>query len=173
MWISVEGNSFGQCVIASNPKYQEEVGEHKSELTTCNAKAKQSTPDGVQTVSLTLFFWSGMAIPAMKLKAGTNIMVAGRSTSREFSIRQVHALETKVYVDWWEPRNPDPLGIVEELKVRHEFKVREDEMKILFAQFLTQSKGAILTWMKDWFKENIAAVKLKKKEENGNDNEQG
>ena len=167
MLISVEGNMFCLCMITGSPQYAEEFGAYKSELTRVYAKAKQTTPDGVQTVNLTLYFWDSMAIPAMKLKPGSQIVVTGRTMSQNRIVREKMTLETMVAVEWWTPRETDPMGMLDELKARREIGERRNELKILFAQYLTECKGAILGWVADWFKEKMEAARLKK--EGGND----
>lgn len=150
----MEGNLFGLCVITGTPQYREEYGAYKSELAMVYAKAKQNTPDGVQTVNLTLYFWNEMAIPSMKLIAGTQILIAGRTMSKNKIVRDKMTLETMVSVEWWALRETDPMGMLEELKVRREITVKNKELRMVFAKMMTECKDVIKGWVMEWIGEN-------------------
>lgn len=153
MYISFHGNSFADCVIVTSPKYQEEVGEYRTELTTADAKCKEQTPDGVQSVNFRLCFFGAFAIPAMRLKAGMCIVLAGREVVQERFSHGKNVLDRQIYVDWWQARDIDPLGHLEELKVRRENTIREEENRKQFAHWLTQCKEVIIGWVAEWMKE--------------------
>ena len=159
MYINAAGNILAQCIVIGKAEFKENVGEHHVDLTRIPAKAKEATPDGTQTVNLQLCFYAASAIPAMKIPVGMNIIVAGRESSKEVFQNKRYVLERSVSVDWWVPRDTDPLHYLEELKVRRQMNTMDEELKILFAKLLTQAKSTIIEWVTDWMKNNIEAVK--------------
>ena len=159
MYINAAGNILAQCIVIGKSEFKENVGEHHVDLTRIPAKAKEATPDGTQTVNLQLCFYAASAIPAMKIPVGMNIIVAGRESSKEVFQNKRYVLERSVSVDWWVPRDTDPLHYLEELKVHREMNTMDAELKILFAKLLTQAKSTIIEWVTDWMKNNIETVR--------------
>lgn len=152
MYVNQTGNVVADCVITGVPQYNEEYGVYKRELTKVVASCKENSPEGTQTVNLVLYFFSGFAIPAMKLNKGMTIVLMGREISHEAMYRGKYVLERKVVVDWWTPREIDPMGMLEELKARREIKTREQEMKETFWSWLNLApcKELILGWIAEW-----------------------
>lgn len=150
MYVNYYGNVIADCVIVTSPKYKEEVGEHRRELTTVFAKSKEATPEGLQTVNLNLLFFSAFAIPAMKLSPTMCIVIGGREAVQEAYQKGKTVLERTLYIDWWMPRDIDPVGHLEELKVRREIQTRETEFKNIFWDWLQQCKALILKWFNEW-----------------------
>lgn len=167
MYINYFGNVFCDCVILGKPKYQEEAGEYRQEMTKATAKCKEQTPDGVQQVNLNLLFFGAFAIPAMKITSGLCIVVAGREKTNNLKQKGHYILERTIFVDWWTPREADPVGMLSELKARREITVREKEFKEIFWEWLNlpTCRELVMGWLQDWLKENAVAVKLKKKED--------
>lgn len=159
MYINYFGNVFADCIAVTSPEFREQTGEYKRDMTKVFAKCKEASPEGMQTVNLTLLFFQAMAIPAMKIGPGMCIMIAGREVSKERNERGKTVLDRTIYVDWWAARDIDPLGHLEELKVRMEQKSREEEMKLWFAQAMTKCKDTVIGWVTEWFKENLETVK--------------
>lgn len=162
MYMNNHGNVLALCIISSKPQYREEVGERKTELTKVYAKANEATPDGMQTVNLNLLFYGGLAIPAMKISPGMTLLVAGRVQSQERFERGKNVLERSLYVVWWDARDIDPLGVLEELKVRRETKTREQELKLAFWDFLNLPQIKELLFK--WFMEFVEDYKAKKQQ---------
>ena len=154
MYISFYGNAIFDCIVVSSPKYMDSVGEYKSELTKCMAKTKEQTPEGMQSVNVNLLFFNAFAIPAMKISSGMCLVVIGREQSNERMEKGRKVLERSVYVDWWAARDIDPLGHLEELKVRREMTTREIEFKNIFWEWLnTESvKELIIGWFVEWLR---------------------
>lgn len=159
MYINYFGNVFADCIAIASPEFREQAGEYKRDMTRVHARCKEATPEGMQSVNLTLCFFQAMAIPAMKISTGMCIVVAGREVTKEKDIRGKAVLDRTIYVDWWAARDIDPLGHLEELKVRMEQKSREDEMRIWFAKAMTQCKETIIGWVTEWFQNNLETVK--------------
>ena len=159
MYINAAGNVLAQCIVIGKAEFKESVGEHHVDLTKIPAMAKESTPDGTQTVNLQLCFYAASAIPAMKIPVGMNIIVAGRESSKELFQNKRYTLERTISVDWWQPRDTDPLHYLEELKVRRQMNTMDDELRILFAKLITEVKGTIIEWVTDWMKNNIEIVR--------------
>ena len=136
-------------MAARKPEYTEEAGVKRVEMTKLPAKCKELTPDGLQTVSLDLLFFKEMAIPAYKIAMGQILVVVGRESSKEYFKYKKYSLERTLLVEAWWPRELDPLGMVETLKARREMNARQTELRELFAEFLTQAKPAILSWMNE------------------------
>ena len=159
MYLNGNGNVLAQCIVIGKAEFKESVGEHHVDLTKIPAMAKESTPDGTQTVNLQLCFFAASAIPAMKIPVGMNIIVAGRESSKELFQNKRYTLERTISVDWWQPRDTDPLHYLEELKVRRQMNTMDDELRILFAKLITEVKGTIIEWVTDWMKNNIETVR--------------
>lgn len=155
MYASFYGNTVCDCIVVSSPKYLESVGEYKSELTKCVAKTKEQTPEGLQSVNLNLLFFNAFAIPAMKISSGMCLVVIGREQSTERMEKGRKVLERSLYVDWWTARDIDPLGHLEELKVRRELTTREIEFKNIFWEWLNMDavKELIIGWFVEWLRE--------------------
>ncbi len=147
MYININGNVIASCLAFTNPVYQEEAGEHRVEMTKAFAKCKESTPDGMQTVNLNLLFFNNLALPAMKIAAGTNLIIFGRESTKERLSYGKHSLERNVFVDSWFPRVIDPLNMLEELKVKRTLEAQKEEQKLMFAAMLTQCKPTIIQWV--------------------------
>ena len=158
-YINYYGNIHAIGVVSSSPEYRESVGEYKREMTRCLVKCKERTPEGVQTVNINLLFFSAMAIPAMKIPIGMCIEFMGNESVEERFSKGKTILERTVFCEKWEPRLTDPLGYMEELKVRREVGALETEFRRMFAEMLTEAKSAIMEWVKDWFKNNIETVR--------------
>ena len=155
MYINYFGNVMCDCVVLSNPQFKESVGEYKTDLTVCTAKSKEYTPEGLQSVNLRLCFFGAFAVPAMKASRGMCLMVAGRESVQEVYAKGRDVLERTIYVDWWSARDIDPLGSLEELKVRVEKKTREQEFKESFWNWLNTEpvKTLIINWFISWLRE--------------------
>ena len=155
MYISFYGNTIMDCIAISSPKYMESVGEYKSELTKCNAKCKELTPEGLQSVNVTLLFFNAFAIPAMRITSGMCLVIIGREQTSERMTNGRNVLERSVYVDWWAARDIDPLGHLEELKVRRELTTREIEFKNIFWEWLNMDavKELIIGWFVEWLRQ--------------------
>ena len=143
-YINYQGNIFADCAIVNKPKYREEVGEYKKELTKVFAKCREQTPEGVQTVNLDLCFFSALAIPAMKLTPGMCIIVLGRESTKELYTRGKNTLERTVIVDWWTAREIDPVGMLEELKARRMISSKEKELQQMVAEWLEKCLPIII-----------------------------
>ena len=167
MYINYFGNVFCDCVVVGKPKYQEEAGEYRKEMTRVSAKCKEQTPNGVQQVNLNLYFFDSFAIPAMKISSGMCIVAAGRERTNSTKSKGHYYLDRTVFVDWWTPRESDPIGMLTELKARREITVREKEFKEIFWEWLNlpACRELVMGWLAAWFKENVEAVKLKQKED--------
>ena len=149
MYLNFTGNVLAVCVAAKKPEYTEEAGARRVEVTRLPAKCKELTPDGLQTVSLDLLFFEGLAIPAMKIDMGQVLVVMGRESSKEYFKYKKYSLERTLVVEAWWFRELDPGGMLEGLKMRREMNARQDEFRELFAQFLTEAKPSILKWVYD------------------------
>ena len=171
MYINVHGNVFCDCIIATTPIYKEHFGEYQREMTRCIGKCKEQTPEGLQSVNLNLLFFSAFAVPAMKISPGMCIVVAGREASEERFFGGKNVLDRTLVVDWWQARDIDPLGHLEELKVRRENTIREEENRKQFARWLTQCKGVIIGWVADWMKEMKNNKKAKGDKGDGQESE--
>ena len=135
-YINYQGNIFADCIISGALSYKEEAGEYKREMTRAFAQCKEATPDGMQTVNLDLRFFSGFAIPAYKLQRGMCIVVLGRELAKEKYTHGRNVLSRIVTVDWWWPRDVDPLGMLEELQARRAIAAQEKELKQAVAEWL-------------------------------------
>ena len=155
-YINFFGNCFFDCVVVASPTYKEAVGEYGAEMTKCIAKCKEATPEGLQTINVNLLFFGAFAIPAMKIPSGMCLVALGREVVKERYAKGRDILERTIYVDWWFPRDIDPLGHLEELKVRVEQKTREREFKEAFWAWLNTEpvKALILNWFITWLREH-------------------
>ena len=167
MYINQGGNVFCVCTAVTKPTYKEESGEKRVELAYLNAKCREASPEGTQTVSLDLLFYGTAAIPAMKIAPGHTLVIAGRESSKEAFAWGKHKLNRTVIVDWWGFREIDPGGILDELKARREIFTREREFREMFAEFLTEAKPSIIKWIMDYSKEMREANSNDKGSENG------
>lgn len=170
MYLNMNGNVATVCVAVTKPEYREEVGEKRLELTKVFAKCREATPDGEQIVNVDLLFYSGMAIPAMRISPGMTLFVVGRESPKEFMQRGKMVLERSLYVTCWMARDIDPLGMLEELKARKATKTREQELKLAFWEFLNlpQIKELLFQWFKEFvedYKKLGKADKSEKKED--------
>ena len=75
MYINQTGNVVGVCTVTSMPVYLEESGEKRVELTRMAAKTIESSPEGTQTVFMSLLFYTVLAIPAKALKPGGKLVI--------------------------------------------------------------------------------------------------
>ena len=172
MYLNNAGNVFAVCTVVSTPEYKEEVGEKRLELTKAYAKCTEMTPDGKQNVGVNLMFFSALALPAMKIAPGMKLLVAGCQETEERYVYGRNRLEHTLYVEWWSARVIDPLGLEAELRTRREIDSKVNDLRLLFAQFLTECKPTIGNWVKAWVMEiieQIKATKTKKKEGNASD----
>lgn len=158
MYLNVTGNTFAVCQIVSKPQFVEEYGEYKKDLTKVSARCKETSAEGTQTVNLSLYFWDGLAIPAMKISVGMSIWVAGREKTMSYTKNGKNVLERSLFVEGWGARETDPLGMLVELQARREAKVNEETLRLTFLELLTQAKPAILQWIADWIKEHISLI---------------
>lgn len=170
MYLNMNGNVAAVCVVASKPEYREEVGERKMEMTKVYAKCKESTPDGPQVVNLDLLFYGGLAIPAMKISSGMTLIVFGRESPKERFTKGKYTLERSLFVTGWSARDIDPLGNLEELKVRREIKTRDRELKETFWEWLNLPQ--IKSLLNQWFLEFLEGYKESMKR-NANNSEKG
>ena len=164
MYLSVHGNTICVCTLTTQPMYLEETGEYKQELTRIGAKALELSPEGTQTIFMTVLFYKNMAIPAKALKAGDVIVVFGREMSKEKFQWGKHKLERTVIADFWIPRWIDPLGMITNLQVHRDATIKEREYKTILAEYLTECKPAIIQWVVDYFKSMKAANNSKQKD---------
>ena len=166
MYLNAMGNVHTVCKVIGKPKYAEEVGAKRVEMTKVPAKATEMTPDGKQYVSLILLFYGELAIPAMKIDIGDNLIIDGREEVRTAFQRGRNMLERNLLVEAWDQQDNDPCGIKQELKVRHEISVRKIEYRDLMAEFLTNWKQTIIKWVMDY----IAALREKNTEKKDDEN---
>lgn len=143
-YINYQGNIFADCIITGALAYKEEAGEYKREMTRAFAQCKEATPDGMQTVNLDLRFFSGFAIPAYKLQRGMCVVVLGRELAKEKYTHGRNVLNRIVTVDWWWPRDVDPLGMLEELKARRAIAAQENELEHAVAALLEKCMPIII-----------------------------
>ena len=153
MYLNVMGNVHAVCRAIGKPKYTEEVGEKRVELTKVTARAVEMTPDGKQSLTLILLFFGQMAIPAMKIDINDTLVIDGREEVRSTFQRGKNLLERSVLVEAWQPQDNDPCGMAQELKVRREVAVRRFEYRDLMAEFLTNWKPTIIKWVVNYFNE--------------------
>ena len=153
MYLNVMGNVHAVCRAIGKPKYTEEVGEKRVELTKVSARAVEMTPDGKQSLVLNLLFFGQMAIPAMKIDINDTLVIDGREEVRTAFQRGKNLLERSVLVEAWQPQDNDPCGMAQELKARREVAVRRFEYRDLMAEFLTSWKLTIIKWVVDYFNE--------------------
>lgn len=146
MYINIQGNVFAICTITSDSMFVEEFGEYKKDMTTMFASCKEQTPDGLMTVFLKLSFYGNMAIPASKIGKGACVAVAGREKTREYRAAGKNQLERNLMVEWWVPRNIDPLGAMAKLKAIQEANAGEMESRKQFAHYLNMSKTVVQKW---------------------------
>lgn len=149
MYLNVQGNVTAICVITKSPTYKEEAGESKVEMTKACAKCQEMTREGMQVVPLDLIFFKDLALPAMKIKFADVIQVWGRESSRENARRGKNFLDRTLIVEAWRPRVTDPMGMAKELEVRMEINARDNELRHLFAQYMTECKPLIREWVTD------------------------
>lgn len=164
MYQNIQGNVHTVCKVIGKPKYAEEVGAKRVEMTKVPAKATEMTPDGKQYVSLILLFYGELAIPAMKIDIGDNLIIDGREEVRTAFQRGRNLLERSLLVEAWDQQDNDPCGIKQELKVRHEISVRKIEYRDLMAEFLTSWKQTIIKWVADYYNELRGKTNSEKKE---------
>ena len=149
MYANVCGNVVCVCTLTSMPVYREEAGEKRLELTSVAAKAIEASPEGTQTVFITVLFYTVMAIPAKALKAGDVIVVFGREASKEKFLRGRYKLNRTVIADFWMPRWIDPFGTIMNLQIRRDVALKEREYKELMAEHLTAARPAIVRMVLD------------------------
>ena len=152
MYVNANGNVVCVCTITSMPVYLEESGEKKVELTRMAAKCIESSPEGTQTVFMSVLFYTVLAIPAKALKPGDVIVVLGREMSKEKVQWGRHKLDRTVIVDFWIPRWIDPLGLIMNLQIRRDVALKAREYKEMIAEYLTECKPAIVQWVAEYFK---------------------
>ena len=149
MYLNVTGNVAATCTITSKPAYMEECGVKRQEATYCYAKCRECSPEGTLTVTVKLLFFENMAIPAMKIAPGQTLFVLGRERAQEKTNWGKIRLEHTLIVDYWDFREIDPAGMLEELKQRREIDTRQKEFRTMFAEFLTEAKPSIIKWVMD------------------------
>ena len=164
MYLNVNGNVALVCTLTSQPMYLEVTGAYKQELTRIAAKCMENSPEGTQTIFMTVLFYTNLAIPAKALKAGDVIVVFGREMSKEKFQWGKHKLERTVIADFWIPRWIDPLGMITSLQVHRDAAIKEREYKTILAEYLTECKPAIIQWVVDYFKAMKAANNSNKKD---------
>lgn len=165
MYLNVMGNVHAVCRAIGKPKYTEEVGEKRVELTKVSAKAVEMTPDGKQSLVLTLLFFGQMAIPAMKIDINDTLVIDGREEVRTAFQRGKNLLERSVLVEAWQPQDNDPCGMAQELKARREVAVRRFEYRDLMAEFLTSWKQTIIKWVVEYYNELRGKTNSEKKKD--------
>lgn len=153
MYLNFQGNVHTVCRVIGKPKYTEETGEKRVELTKVSARAVEMTPDGKQSLVLNLLFFGQMAIPAMKIDINDTLVIDGREEVRSTFQRGKNLLERSVLVEAWQPQDNDPCGMAQELKARREVAVRRFEYRDLMAEFLTSWKPTIIKWVVGYFNE--------------------
>ena len=161
MYVNANGNVVCVCTITSMPVYLEESGEKKVELTRMAAKTIENSPEGTQTVFMSVLFYTVLAIPAKALKPGDVIVVLGREMSKEKVQWGRHKLDRTVIVDFWIPRWIDPLGLIMNLQIRRDVALKAREYKEMMAEHLTEARPAIVQMVVD-------AIKIKRTENNSN-----
>ncbi len=175
MYLNVHGNAVCVCTITGTPQYLEESGEHREELTRADAKCLESSPEGTQTVFMSVLFYKTMAIPAKALKPGDVIVVLGREMSKETVQRGRHRLSRTLIADFWFPRWIDPLGLVMNLQIRRDVALKAREYKELMAEHLTEARPAIVRMVLDAIMPTIVQTALDalKAEENDSTQKDG
>lgn len=164
MYVNQNGNVVCICSAVGMPEYREEAGAKHTEITLLQARCREESADGTQTVALTLLFFGNMAIPAMKITSGQVLVVMGRERSNSMYVWGKHRLDRTLFVDWWDFRCIDPGGMLTELSTRREIAVKDREYRQILAEYLTEIKPTIIKWVFDEMKRLKAENANKQKE---------
>lgn len=115
MLINRDNNVIGVFRILSDPRMLEGVAmkDTKHDVTEVSGVAYQQGMDGGQNAYYSLKFLDGLALPAMGIKKGMVLLVAGRTSSKEYFSKKKgkFGLEHSLYVEYYAPRLIDPLNV--------------------------------------------------------------